>query len=94
MPGTYFLVDPQSRTSWEHDWTPFLGENETIDSRLWTIAPMNPGSPETPVLSNETSNVVFVEGLLPGQVYHLRESAVMNTGVRTDQTIVLRAQDT
>jgi hypothetical protein len=100
MPGTYFLVDPDGRYSYEHDWNPFLAKDndgniiETIDSRQWLIAPLNGTSPETPILSNDQSNVVFVEGFVAGRVYRLTEEIVTNNGVRDQQTIVLRAAHT
>jgi hypothetical protein len=100
MVGTLFLVDPDSRTSWSHDWSPFLARDEsgniteTIDTQQWSISPMNSGSPETPVLSNAASDVVFVEGLLAGHVYKLKERATTSNGVIMDQTIVIRADDT
>ena len=100
MVGTLFLVDPDSRTSWSHNWEPFLAKDqdgnltETIDSQQWSISPLNPGSPETPILDNATSNVVFVSGLLNGNVYKLKERAVTSNGVTMDQTIVLRVDDT
>ena len=90
----YFLVDPESRTSWSHDWTDYLSEGETISSRIWTISTINPGSPATPILSNATSDVVFVEGMAAGHVYRLLERVTTSNGVIDDRSIVLRCDDT
>jgi hypothetical protein len=94
----YILVDPSSRLNWSHDWEdpldPWLAEGDTITSRLWTITPLNNTTPETPVLSNTTSDIVFVEGLLPGRVYHLTEHVVTASGLEDDRTIVIRCEDT
>jgi hypothetical protein len=86
--AAYFLVAPGSKTSWSHDWDDFLAESETIDSRVWSITP-DVGSP-SPTLSNETSDVVFVEGFEAGMVYHLTEAIVTSNGVRDSKTIALR----
>lgn len=90
----YVLQDPGARLSWLNDWTDFLGENETITGRQWRVEPMNPGSPQTPVLTNDTTGTVILEGLLLGNVYHLTERVTMLSGMIEEQTIVVRCEQT
>jgi hypothetical protein len=100
MPGTLFLVDANARLSFSHDWDPWLAKDETgavvetIDSRQWTIVPQNPGTAAGPTLSNDQSDVCFVENLLPGRIYHLTETVVTSASVRDERTIVLRVAQT
>jgi hypothetical protein len=83
----YQLVDPQSKTSWSHDWTSWLEDGETIASRLWTISPAAP-------LSNHTSNMVLVgPELRPGWIYRLVERVTTSLGVRHEQMITLRVEN-
>lgn len=94
----YLLVDPSSRLNWSHNWEdpldPWLADGDTIASRQWTISPLNAGSPETPVLSNDTSDIVFVSGLQAGRVYRLTEHVVTAAGLEDDRTLVLRCDET
>ena len=78
----------------EHDWSPFLAEGETVDSQEWIISPMHPGSPTTPIVSNETSDVVFVEGMLVGMVYRLKERITTSNGRAMVRPITLRCDET
>lgn len=90
----YIRVDPSSVLDWQHDWDPWLSlegsPGDAIASRQWTISPQE-GSPPQPSLTNPTSAVVMVEGMIPGRVYHLTEHVVTENGLEDDQTIVLRA---
>lgn len=90
----YVVQDPSAKMSWENDWTSFLGDNDSISSRLWTITPLNNTTPETPALTSTTSPIVFVEGLIAGRVYSLTETATMLSGVIEQQTIVIRCENT
>lgn len=90
----YVVQDPSSKMSWENDWSSFLGDNDSISSRLWTITPLNNTTPETPALTNPTSPIVFVEGMILGHVYHLTETSTMLSGVVESQTIVIRCENT
>lgn len=93
------LVDPQSVLNFAHDWGDFLSSgvdgspSDTIASRQWSISPLNGTSPETPTLVGDTSDIVFVVGLLPGRVYHLTEHILTDAGVEADRTIVLRCDN-
>jgi hypothetical protein len=97
----YLLADPSSTLNysfdWETSWLPSgtIGSpTDTIASRLWTITPPNPGSPNTPTLVGETTDVVFVSGLLAGYVYRLVERVTTVAGITDDRTIVIRAEHT
>lgn len=90
----YVLQDPNATVRWQNDWTAFLGENESISSRVWSISPMLPGTPLSPVLANETTAIVSVSGLEAGKVYHLTERATMLSGSIEEQTIVIRCEHT
>lgn len=92
---SYVLADPDSVLNWSHDWaTDWLAEGDTIASRQWSIMPLNGTSPETPTLTNDTADIVFVSGLQAGKVYHLTEHVVTTAGVEDERTIVLRCDDT
>ena len=43
-----------------------------------------------PLLTGQNADIVFIEGMRAGHVYHLKETIVTNQGVRQDQTITLR----
>jgi hypothetical protein len=85
----YLLVDPSSVLNFQHDWSDWLADGDTISSRLWTIEP-DEGSP-SPVLANTTSDIVFVSGLEAGQVYRLTEHVVTAAGLEDERSIVIRA---
>lgn len=91
---SYLLVDPDSELNFQFDWSDWLVEEDTIASRLWTITPMNSGSPSTPELTNHTSEVVFVTGLLLGKVYRLSERITTVQGITDERSIVLRVEQT
>jgi hypothetical protein len=91
----YFLCDPQATLNYSHDWsTLWLETNDSIVSRQWTITPANAGSPGTPTLVGDTTDVVFVSGLLAGTVYRLVERVTTSAGVVDERSIVLRCEDT
>jgi hypothetical protein len=91
MPGQYFLIAPGSRTSWSHRWDDFLAEDESISSRQWTVSPVHADtSPETPTLSGQNSDVVFIEAPREGYIYTLTEAIVTNLGVQDSRSITLR----
>ena len=96
MSAPYFLVDVDAKLSFSHDWSPFLAVDEdgnpieTVDSQEWVITPIHSGSPSGPIVSNASSDVVFVEGMLDGFVYRLKERITTSNGVRDGKTIVLR----
>ena len=94
----YLLVDPSSKLNFENDWdeegNSWLAEGDTIASRQWSISPLNGTSPETPTLTGDTTDIVFVEGMQAGKVYHLTEHVVTTAGVDDERTIVLRCDDT
>jgi hypothetical protein len=84
----YTLADPSSKLDFSHDWTDWLVAGETIVSRQWSIVPT------TATLTGATTNVVFVEGMVAGTVYHLTEQILTNGGVIDQKTIVIRCEDT
>ena len=92
--GAYLLVDPGSKLNFSHDWDDWLtsgsagSPTDTIASRQWTIS-SNGGSPD-PVLTGDTTDVVFVEGLEAGRVYRLTEHIVTDSGIEDERTITLR----
>jgi hypothetical protein len=95
------LADPSSKLNYSFDWSTYWlpsgvggSPTDTIASRLWTISPSNPGSPSTPTLVGETTDVVFVSGLQAGMVYRLVEHVVTYAGVEDDRSIVIRAEHT
>ena len=88
MSGTYFLCDPQSRLNWQHDWSDWLEQGDSITSRQWLIEPTGP------TLTGATSDVVFVEDLEFGKIYRLTERIVTSHGLEDDQTIVIRCAQT
>jgi hypothetical protein len=90
----YFVVDPNSRLNWQHDWSLWLAEGDSITARQWAITPLNNTTPETPTLTNATSEIVFVEGLQVGKIYHLSERVTTLNGVIGERTIVLRCDQT
>jgi hypothetical protein len=92
----YVLCDPSSRLNFSHDWETlgWLADDDSIVSRQWTITPMTGTSPETPTLSNDTGEIVYVEGLVAGHVYRLTERVVTEAGVQDERTIVLRCENT
>jgi hypothetical protein len=90
----YYLVDPNDRLDWAHDWEDFLSVGDSIASRIWTIRPMNEGTPSTPVLANSTGAIVVVSGLIAGRVYHLSEKITTANGLIGERTIVLRCDET
>lgn len=92
--GPYFLVPPSGRLNWQHDWTDWLAEGDSITSRQWSITPLNNTTPESPTLTNATSAIVFVEGLLRGKIYHLSERVNTLNGLTDERTIVLRCDPT
>jgi streptogramin lyase len=91
----YVLVDPSSVLNWSNDWaTEWLADGDTIASRQWSIEPLNGTSPETPTLTNDTNDVVFVSGLQTGKIYRLTEHVVTVAGLEDDRSIMLRCDDT
>ena len=92
--SSYFLVDPSSRYSWSHSWDEFLGEGESISTRLWSISPLHKDDPTTPTLANATDDVVFVSGMRAGNIYYLKETITTNASVIAEQTITLRCDNT
>lgn len=89
MSNRFQLIDPAARLNFSNDWTTdWLVEGDTINSRQWTI------SPTGPTLTNDTSDVVFVEGCEFGKVYHLTEHVVTDSGLEDERTIVIRCGDT
>lgn len=88
--STYFLVNPNDKLDWTHDWADFLGAGDTIASRVWTIYPLHQGTPVTPVLANSTTATVIVSGLLAGNVYYLSEKITTAAGLVGERSIVLR----
>jgi hypothetical protein len=88
-----FLIDPQEKLDFTHDWSGFLAEGDAIISRQWAISPLNGTSPESPILSEATAEDVMVEACQAGKVYKLTESIVTAAGIRSDRTIVLRCED-
>jgi hypothetical protein len=97
----YILADPSSTLNYSFDWaTAWLpsgvggSPTDTIASRQWIISPLNGTSPETPTLTGDTTDIVFVEGLLPGRVYRLVEEVLTAAGVRDQRSIVLRCDET
>jgi hypothetical protein len=91
----YVLADPSSKLNFSHDWVTdgWLAVGDTIASRLWTITPLNNTTPETPVLTGATTDVVFVQGLMAGKIYHLVERVTTAAGVIDDRTIVIRCEN-
>lgn len=85
--------DPNNANDWSNDWTEFLGQNETITSRQWSISPIHAGTPVTPALANDTTAQVRVSGLIAGNVYHLVERVTLLSGQTMDQVIVIRCEN-
>ena len=90
---TYRLMDPSSVLDWQHDWSSFLAEGDSISSRQWSISPLNGTTPETPTLANDTTATVTVSGLEAGKVYRLVEHIVTANGIEAERSIVLRGED-
>jgi hypothetical protein len=92
----YVLIDPSATLSYSHDWATdgYLAQGETIAERLWTITPLNEGTPVTPALVGETTDTVFVSGCEAGKVYRLVEQITTSAGNVDQRTIVLRAEHT
>jgi hypothetical protein len=85
MPGSLLLVGP-GRHSLQHDWSSFLSEGETIDSRSWTV------SPTGPTLTNDLAEVVYVEldAEHIGKIFAVTETVVTNMNVTDSRSIILR----
>lgn len=94
---SYQLIDPGASLTFSHDWSSWLDYGspaDTIQTRQWTITPLNPGTPATPALTNSTSEIVTVEGCLAGKVYYLTEHIVTAAGLEDERTVVLRCENT
>ena len=89
----YVVQDPDSAEDWSNSWTDFLGDNESITGRQWSISPMNEGTPATPVLANSTTAVVRVSGVMSGKVYRLVERVNLLSGGSVPQVIVIRGEN-
>ena len=91
---SYVLADPDSMLNFSHDWSDWLAVGDTISSRQWAIEPLNDGTPATPVLAGDTTDIVFVSGLQSGKIYKLTEEVTTAAGVTDQRTIVIRCEDT
>jgi hypothetical protein len=90
----YVLVDPSSKLDWSHDWSDWLAQGDSIVMRQWSISPIHPGTPLTPALTGDTTPIVFVEGMMAGNVYRLTEQVTTLAGLVDERTIVIRCEDT
>lgn len=93
---SYQLIDPDSRLDFQFNWTDWLESSspaQVIDTRQWSIAPLNGTSPETPALTNDTTATVTVRGMQAGKVYRLTEHITTTAGLEDDRTIVLRCDN-
>ena len=52
------------------------------------------GSPGAPILTGETTDTVFVEGMEAGMVYRLADHVVTAAGLEDERTVVIRCDDT
>jgi hypothetical protein len=91
--SSYYLVDPNDRLDFQHDWSDWLAAGDAILTHAWSITPLNGTSPETPVLTGETSAAVIPSGMLAGRIYHLIEHVTTAAGLEADRTIVLRCEN-
>jgi hypothetical protein len=76
-----------SKLDYSHNWSAWLVDGDTIASHAWAI------SPTGPVLTNETSSTVNVEGFTVGTVYRLTETIVTAAGRTGVREIVLKVID-
>lgn len=90
----YVLADPSSKLNFTHNWADWLAVGDSIASRQWSISPLNNTTPETPILTGDTTDIVFVEGFEVGKVYRLVEHVVTTAGVEDDRMIVIRCEET
>ena len=88
----FVTQDPDNAADWANDWTEFLGTNDTITGRQWSISPLHNTTPETPALTNDTTSQVRVSGLQVGKVYRLVERISLLSGQTMDQVIVIRCE--
>jgi hypothetical protein len=89
-----FLIDPQEKLDWSHDWSSFIAEGDTIASRLWTITPLHGTSPESPTLLETPTGSVYVSNCRVGYVYQLSERITTGAGVTAEKSIALRCEQT
>jgi hypothetical protein len=89
----YVTQDPNNAVDWTNDWSAFLGANDSITARQWSISPLHEGTPITPALTNDTTATVRVSGLSAGNVYHLVERVTLLSGGTMDQVIVIRCEN-
>lgn len=84
----YELQAPGDSLTWQHDWSDFLAEGETITGRQWTIDP--DGSPT--LLSTATAAAVTVAGLSAGVVYRLTETITTSAGNVAARSFTIRCE--
>lgn len=88
MSAAYYIQDPSAVLDYSHDWTDWLGVGDTIATRQWTITPSGP------TLQGDTTNIVFVSGLVVGEQYKLTEHITTAAGVQDERTIVIACEHT
>jgi hypothetical protein len=86
----YLLADPDSKLTYAFDWSDWLADGDAISTHLWSIAPSNGDSPETPTLTNSTSATVTVEGFELGRVYRLTDHVTTDAGLEDDRSLLIR----
>lgn len=86
-----YLQDPDSKLDWQHDWTGWISDGDSIASRQWTIYD-GPTAATGVTLVNSTSAAVTVpkSSLTAGKIYRLTEHIVTANGLEYDQSIIIR----
>lgn len=81
----FFVQQAGDTLDWQQDWSDFLGDGDSISSRVWTISPDD--SPT--LLSSITSASVIVSGLTAGTTYELLETITTANSIVGQRGITL-----